>query len=85
MAEFVKLAENAFRDINIAFANDLSMMAHEWDINIFDAINLANKHPRVNILEPGPGVGGRCLAVDPLFLLSEGSGNGKSIRAARGG
>lgn len=82
-AEFVKLSENSFRDLNIAFANDLSMLSQEWDIDVFEAIELANKHPRVNILKPSAGVGGHCLAVDPLFLISNASQNGDTIRAAR--
>lgn len=72
-AEFVKLMENTFRDINIALANEFSLLAEEAKINIWDAINLANKHPRVNILKPGPGVGGHCIAIDPLFLAEKSS------------
>jgi len=67
-AEFVKLIENTFRDVNIALANELAMLSEDIDINIWKAIELANKHPRVNILSPGPGVGGHCIAVDPWFL-----------------
>ena len=70
-AEMVKLSENAFRDVNIAFANELSMICDELDINVWELIHLANRHPRVNILEPGPGVGGHCIAVDPWFLISQ--------------
>jgi len=69
-AEFVKLAENAFRDVNIALANELANLAEAHGIDIWEAIGLANRHPRVNILRPGPGVGGHCIAVDPWFLLA---------------
>jgi UDP-N-acetyl-D-mannosaminuronic acid dehydrogenase len=68
-AELVKLAENAYRDINIAFANEMSLVCDELDINVWDMIDLANLHPRVNILQPGPGVGGHCIAVDPWFIV----------------
>ena len=81
-AEFVKLMENTFRDINIALANEFSLMAEEYQINIWDAIELANKHPRVNILKPGPGVGGHCIAVDPLFLVEK-SGKSRIVSLAR--
>lgn len=67
-AEFVKLVENTYRDVNIALANELSQIAEDYGINIWDVIECANKHPRVNILKPGPGVGGHCIAVDPWFL-----------------
>jgi len=67
-AELVKLAENAFRDVNIAFANELSGVADRLGINVWEVIKLANHHPRVNILKPGPGVGGHCIAVDPWFI-----------------
>ena len=67
-AEFVKLMENTFRDINIALANEFAQIAEESNVNVWDAISLANKHPRVNILKPGPGVGGHCIAIDPWFL-----------------
>lgn len=67
-AEFVKLMENTFRDINIALANEFAQIAEECGVNSWDAIELANKHPRVNILKPGPGVGGHCIAIDPWFL-----------------
>lgn len=67
-AEFVKVVQNAFRDVNIAFANELALIARDYGVDIRDAIRLANKHPRVKILEPGPGVGGHCIPVDPLFL-----------------
>src|SRR3546814_5857270 len=64
-AEMVKLVENSYRDVNIAFANELSMMAEHLGVDIWEVIRLANRHPRVNILQPGPGVGGHCIAVDP--------------------
>jgi len=67
-AEFVKLMENTFRDINIALANEFAQIAEESRVNVWEAIELANKHPRVNILKPGPGVGGHCIAIDPWFL-----------------
>ena len=67
-AEFVKLMENTFRDINIALANEFAQIAEESGINVWEAIELANKHPRVNVLKPGPGVGGHCIAIDPWFL-----------------
>ena len=67
-AEFVKLMENTFRDINIALANEFAQIAEECGVNVWEAIELANKHPRVNILKPGPGVGGHCIAIDPWFL-----------------
>ncbi len=69
-AEAVKLCENAYRDINVAYANELSMIADRLHLNIYELINLANKHPRVHILEPGAGVGGHCIAVDPWYLVS---------------
>ena len=69
-AEFVKLAENAYRDVNIAFANELADLAEAHGVDVWRAIALANRHPRVHILRPGPGVGGHCIPVDPLFLLS---------------
>lgn len=72
-AEFVKLMENTFRDINIALANEFSLMAEEVGIDVWEAIELANKHPRVNVLKPGPGVGGHCIAIDPLFLAEKSS------------
>jgi UDP-N-acetyl-D-mannosaminuronic acid dehydrogenase len=82
-AEMCKLAENSFRDLNIAFANELSMICDEQEINIWDLIRLANKHPRVNILQPGTGVGGHCIAVDPWFIISQDVKNTKLIRKAR--
>jgi len=68
-AELAKLTENAFRDVNIAFANELSLLCHQLDVNVWELIELANRHPRVNILRPGPGVGGHCIAVDPWFIV----------------
>ena len=82
-AELTKLAENSFRDVNIAFANELSMLADELGVDAWDVISLANKHPRVNILQPGPGVGGHCIAVDPWFLISSAPATTELIRAAR--
>ena len=70
IAETVKLVENSFRDVNIAFANELSMIADVIGVDVWDVIRLANRHPRVNILQPGPGVGGHCIAVDPWFLVA---------------
>ncbi len=64
-----KLTENSFRDVNIAFANELSLICDKLDINVWELIRLANKHPRVNILQPGCGVGGHCIAVDPWFIV----------------
>ena len=81
-AEFVKLMENTFRDINIALANEFSLMAEEMKIDVWKAIELANKHPRVDILKPGPGVGGHCIAIDPLFL-AEKSGKSRIVTLAR--
>ncbi len=82
-AEMVKLAENASRDVNIAFANELSMICEDSNINVWDLISMTNKHPRVNILEPGPGVGGHCIAVDPWFLISRFENKSKIMRSAR--
>jgi UDP-N-acetyl-D-mannosaminuronic acid dehydrogenase len=81
-AEMAKLTENAFRDVNIAFANELSMIAEEHGINVWELIRLANLHPRVNILNPGPGVGGHCIAVDPWFIVEK-SDHAKIIKTAR--
>ncbi len=81
-AEFVKLMENTFRDINIALANEFAQMANENKINIWQAIEMANKHPRVNVLKPGPGVGGHCIAIDPWFLKVH-SSTSKMISLAR--
>jgi UDP-N-acetyl-D-mannosaminuronic acid dehydrogenase len=72
-AEFAKLIENTYRDVNIALANELARIAEEAGINVWEGISLANKHPRVNILSPGPGVGGHCIAVDPWFLTENSS------------
>jgi len=82
-AELAKLVENAYRDVNIAFANELSIICDELGINVWDLIALANKHPRVNILSPGPGVGGHCLAVDPWFIIAAAPNSARVIRAAR--
>jgi UDP-N-acetyl-D-mannosaminuronic acid dehydrogenase len=82
-AEMCKLAENSFRDLNIAFANELSMICDKQNINVWNLIKLANKHPRVNILQPGTGVGGHCIAVDPWFIVSQDTENTKLIRTAR--
>ena len=70
-AEMCKLTENSFRDVNIAFANELSMICDKLDIDVWELIALGNRHPRVNILSPGPGVGGHCIAVDPWFFVSK--------------
>ena len=83
-AELVKLAENAYRDVNIAFANELSLVCDRLDINVWDTVALANRHPRVNILKPGPGVGGHCIAVDPWFIVDSAPNDSALIRAARG-
>lgn len=82
-AEFVKLIENAYRDVNIAFANELSVLCNELKLNVWEAISLANRHPRVNILNPGPGVGGHCIAVDPWFLISPHRDATRLMAAAR--
>jgi len=82
-AELAKLSENAFRDVNIAFANELSMICDRLDINVWELIQLANRHPRVNILQPGPGVGGHCIAVDPWFIVDAAPQEAKLIRTAR--
>ena len=83
VAEMCKLTENSFRDVNIAFANELSMICDELKIDVWELIRLANHHPRVNILQPGPGVGGHCIAVDPWFIVSKTPGTAKLIRKAR--
>jgi len=83
VAETVKLVENSFRDVNIAFANELSMIADEIGIDVWDVIRLANRHPRVNILQPGPGVGGHCIAVDPWFLAAAAPQSARIVRTAR--
>ncbi len=82
-AEMCKLTENSFRDVNIAFANELSIICDKLGINVWELIQLANRHPRVNILQPGPGVGGHCIAVDPWFIVSAVPEEAKLIRAAR--
>jgi UDP-N-acetyl-D-mannosaminuronic acid dehydrogenase len=82
-AEMVKLTENAFRDVNIAFANELSLICERFNINVWEVIDLANRHPRVNILRPGPGVGGHCIAIDPWFIVDSAPDLAKLIRAGR--
>lgn len=82
-AEFVKLLENTYRDINIALSNEISMLSYEMNINVYDVIKMANLHPRVNIMNPGPGVGGHCIPVDPWFLCDENFKNNKIIKLSR--
>lgn len=82
-AEMCKLTENSFRDVNIAFANELSIICDKLDINVWELISLANRHPRVNILQPGPGVGGHCIAVDPWFIVAKTPEQARLIRIAR--
>ena len=82
-AEMCKLTENSFRDVNIAFANELSLICDRLDINVWELIKLANRHPRVNILQPGPGVGGHCIAVDPWFIVDSAPDEAQLIRTAR--
>jgi UDP-N-acetyl-D-mannosaminuronic acid dehydrogenase len=82
-AEMCKLAENSFRDVNIAFANELSMICDRLDIDVHELIRLANRHPRVNILQPGAGVGGHCIAVDPWFIVDQTPEEARLIRTAR--
>jgi UDP-N-acetyl-D-mannosaminuronic acid dehydrogenase len=82
-AEMCKLTENAFRDVNIAFANELSMICDKLGINVWELIKLANRHPRVNVLQPGPGVGGHCIAVDPWFIVSKTPNEARLIGTAR--
>lgn len=82
-AEMAKLTENSFRDVNIAFANELSIISDKLRIDVWELIELANHHPRVNILNPGPGVGGHCIAVDPWFIVSSAQEEAKLIRTAR--
>ncbi|MBD0415667.1 UDP-N-acetyl-D-mannosamine dehydrogenase [Oryzicola mucosus] len=82
-AEMAKLVENAYRDVNIAFANELSMISEALHIDVWEVIKLANRHPRVNILTPGPGVGGHCIPVDPWFIISAAPHISPLIRAAR--
>ena len=78
-----KLTENSFRDVNISFANELSMICNAHNLDVWKLISLANRHPRVNILQPGPGVGGHCIAVDPWFIISSNPENSKIIKTAR--
>ncbi|GAB2885738.1 UDP-N-acetyl-D-mannosamine dehydrogenase [Microbulbifer echini] len=82
-AEMTKLTENSFRDVNIAFANELSVICNKLDINVWELISLANRHPRVDILQPGAGVGGHCIAVDPWFIVDSCPEEAQLIRAAR--
>lgn len=82
-AEMAKLTENSFRDVNIAFANELSIISEKLGIDVWELIELANHHPRVNILQPGPGVGGHCIAVDPWFIVSAAPEEARLIRTAR--
>jgi UDP-N-acetyl-D-mannosaminuronic acid dehydrogenase len=82
-AELSKLVENSFRDVNIAFANELSVICDKLGISVWETISLANRHPRVNILQPGPGVGGHCIAVDPWFIVSSAPEEARLIRTAR--
>jgi UDP-N-acetyl-D-mannosaminuronic acid dehydrogenase len=82
-AEMCKLTENSFRDVNIAFANELSIICDKLGINVWELISLANRHPRVDILQPGCGVGGHCIAVDPWFIVSKSPKEARLIRAAR--
>jgi UDP-N-acetyl-D-mannosaminuronic acid dehydrogenase len=82
-AEMAKLVENAYRDVNIAFANELSLIAEKLHIDVWEVIRLANRHPRVNILSPGPGVGGHCIPVDPWFIVAAAPQESPLIRTAR--
>jgi UDP-N-acetyl-D-mannosaminuronic acid dehydrogenase len=82
-AEMCKLTENSFRDVNIAFANELSLICADQGINVWELIALANRHPRVNVLQPGPGVGGHCIAVDPWFIVAQNPELARLIRTAR--
>lgn len=82
-AEMAKLTENAFRDVNIAFANELSLICDRLDIDVWELIKMANLHPRVSILQPGPGVGGHCIAVDPWFIVDSAPEEARLIRTAR--
>lgn len=82
-AEMTKLTENAFRDVNIAFANELSLISDRLNIDVWELIELANHHPRVNILRPGAGVGGHCIAVDPWFIVNKTPDLAKMVRSAR--
>lgn len=82
-AELAKLTENSFRDVNIAFANELSIICDRLGMDVWELIRLANRHPRVSILQPGPGVGGHCIAVDPWFIVASAPGDSRLIRTAR--
>ena len=82
-AEMVKLTENAFRDTNIAFANELSLICDRYGINVWEVIDIANRHPRVNVLRPGPGVGGHCIAIDPWFIVDSAPDIARLIRTSR--
>lgn len=82
-AELVKLTENAFRDVNIAFANEMSLICDRLKIDVWELISLANLHPRVNILQPGPGVGGHCISVDPWFIVDSAPKQARLIKTAR--
>ena len=83
VAEMAKLTENSFRDVNIAFANELSLVCDRLSMDVWELVQLANRHPRVNILQPGPGVGGHCIAVDPWFIVSSAPNEARLIRTAR--
>jgi UDP-N-acetyl-D-mannosaminuronic acid dehydrogenase len=83
VAEMAKLTENSFRDVNIAFANELSLICDRLGIDVWELIRLANRHPRVNVLQPGPGVGGHCIAIDPWFIVASAPDEARLIRAAR--
>jgi UDP-N-acetyl-D-mannosaminuronic acid dehydrogenase len=82
-AEMVKLTENAFRDANIAFANELSLICDRFSVNVWEVIDLANRHPRVNVLRPGPGVGGHCIAIDPWFIVDSAPDLARLIKTSR--
>lgn len=82
-AEMTKLVENAYRDVNIAFANELSMISDAMNLDVWEVIRLANRHPRVNVLQPGPGVGGHCIAVDPWFIIHSAPEHSRIIKMAR--
>ncbi len=82
-AEMAKLVENAYRDVNIAFANELSLISEDLNLDVWEVIRLANHHPRVNVLTPGPGVGGHCIAVDPWFIVGAAPGLSRLVRTAR--
>lgn len=82
-AEMAKLSENSFRDVNIAFANELSVIGDKLKINVWELVKLSNRHPRVNILNPGPGVGGHCIAVDPWFIVDSCPEEANIIKQAR--